>query len=186
LEKYASEKKPLSVENSLSNTFCPYIVTANLGVRYAVFYQVGLFRSHLTTGGDIDFSWRVLRQTSWQYFYAKKAVILHRHRANFKDLKKQWKRYGKGIYYLEKIYGIDIDNTEISIIKDMYCVGLFLLKLPIKIIKLITGKSTLLEFFSMPIELVIRYSYQSGKHNAKLSEEAMQIPQLNILKPVLK
>ncbi|MGB3512905.1 MAG: glycosyltransferase, partial [Microcoleaceae cyanobacterium] len=73
LEKYAEKQETLSQKHTLANPFCPYGQTANLAIRKQAFVEVGLFRPYLTTGGDADICWRILRETSYQLKFAEKA-----------------------------------------------------------------------------------------------------------------
>ncbi|RAM51570.1 MAG: glycosyltransferase [Hapalosiphonaceae cyanobacterium JJU2] len=174
LEKYAAKNNPLDTEMGLSYPFGSYIVTANLAVRRQVFEQVGLFRSHLTTGGDADFSWRALRQTSWQYYYAKQALVLHRHRSTLSEFRSQWRRYGRSDRYLHELHGTEL-APELTFKYYLYSLIGWLLKLPINTIKIIVGKATLVDILSVPIELIILQAKLAGQKEAKLPEEAQQI-----------
>jgi glycosyltransferase involved in cell wall biosynthesis len=62
LEQYADIQETLSQKHTLAHSFCPYGQTANLAIRRSIFETVGLFRPYLTTGGDADICWRILRE----------------------------------------------------------------------------------------------------------------------------
>jgi cellulose synthase/poly-beta-1,6-N-acetylglucosamine synthase-like glycosyltransferase len=175
LEKYAARNNPFSAEMGLTYAFGPYIVTANLAVRRKVFEQVGLFRSHLTSGGDADFSWRALRQTSWQYYYADKALVLHRHRSTLPEFRKQWRKYGRGGRYLHELHGSEL-NRDLTF-KEHLLID-WLIHLPLNTVRLILGKVTLLDILSAPVALISRKAYLAGQKEAKLPPEARQIVRL--------
>lgn len=177
-EKYAAQQNYLSAEEGLADPFCPYVVTANLAVRHQALEQVGLFRSHLTTGGDVDLSWRILRQTSWQLYYAKQAIVKHRYQATVQGLLSQLKRYGRSHRYLHELYGIDLRH-ELVLQEYLYPSVRWLLKLPIDCIKVIIGKATLVDLFSRPIYLLTTYAYLAGQREARLPEQARQIEWLS-------
>ena len=177
LEQYAAKNNPLSVEDGLSYDYCPYIVTANLAVRREVFQQLGLFRSHLTTGGDVDFSWRVFRQNSWQYYYAEKAIVLHRHRATLRALRSQWRRYGRSYLYLHELHGMEL-MSKLSFKRYLYSIIMWLLTLPLYVIKIVFGKADFVDIFNVPIKLLLTYEEYIGQTEAIFPLEAKQIPQL--------
>ena len=72
LEKHADRQNTLSQKHTLAHPFCPYGQTANLAVRRQILAQVGLFRPYLTSGGDADLCWRILRETSYKLNFAEK------------------------------------------------------------------------------------------------------------------
>lgn len=112
LEKYAEYKETLSQKHTLDHPFCPYGQTANLGIRVSAIAQTGLFRPYLTTGGDADMCWRIIKEgkgpigDQWQIKSAPNAIIQHRHRQTAKALYSQWYRYGKSNRYLHELHGV--------------------------------------------------------------------------------
>ena len=95
LEQHADRQNTLSQKHTLAHPFCPYGQTANLAVRRLVLQQIGLFRPYLTSGGDADLCWRILRETSYKMYFAENAIVRHRHRYTIKQLQSQWYRYGE-------------------------------------------------------------------------------------------
>ncbi|MBW4521325.1 MAG: glycosyltransferase [Scytolyngbya sp. HA4215-MV1] len=178
LEQYADRQDTLSQKHTLAHSFCPYGQTANLAVRYEVLKEVGLFRPYLTTGGDADFCWRILRQTTWQYAFAEQAIVQHRHRTTLKEFQSQWRRYGTSNRYLHELHGValmrDITWQEVS-----YRLSRWVLKeLPIATGKILAGKATLVDLVNTPIGLLSSWHRASGQRNTKLPVEAKQIVQL--------
>lgn len=189
LEKYAADPNILSQEDVLAHPFRPFGQTANLAIRRQVLEQVGLFRPYLTTGGDADLCWRIQQQSSWQLYYAKQALVLHRHRTTMQGLLSQWRRYGRAARYWHELYGIDL-YCEWTLQKYLYYLGLWLLKeLPIVGLKAIAGKATLVELLRTPITLLTAQAEAAGQREAKLPEQAWQIEWLSssrIINPDLK
>ncbi|MGD1717467.1 glycosyltransferase [Dapis sp. BLCC M172] len=172
LEKYADKQETLSQKHTLANQFCPYGQTANLAIKKQAFVEVGLFRPYLTTGGDADICWRILRETSYQFKFAEKGIVKHRHRSTWKDLQSQWRRYGKSNKYLHELHGIDL-MRELKTKEYVYRLSRWLLKeLPLTTMKLISGKAELVELFNTPIGLLNGRARIIGQQEAKLSEEA--------------
>lgn len=175
LERYADRQNTLSQTHTLAHPFCPYGQTANLAVRYEVLHQVGLFRPYLTTGGDADFCWRVLRQTDWKLAFAETAIVRHRHRATLAEFRSQWRRYGKSNRYLHELHGVDL-MRNITWQASSYGVARWLLKeLPIATTKAIAGKATLLDLASTPIGLLGAWHRSAGQRQAQLPPEAKEI-----------
>jgi glycosyltransferase involved in cell wall biosynthesis len=108
LERYAEYRGFITQRHTLAHGFHPYGQTANLAVRRSVLEVTGLFRPHLTTGGDADFCWRVQIAGQGTLHFAPKAVVLHRHRSTLKDLESQWRRYGRSNRYLHDLYGVPL------------------------------------------------------------------------------
>ncbi|ABG53564.1 glycosyl transferase, family 2 [Trichodesmium erythraeum IMS101] len=175
LEKYADKQEILSQKYTLAHPFCPYGQTANLAIRKQVFLEVGLFRSYLTTGGDADICWRILRETSYQFKFVENAIVRHRHRSTWKDLQSQWRRYGKSNKYLHELYGVDL-MRELKTKEYLYRLSRWLLKeLPLTTVKIISGKAELVELFNTPIGLLNGRARIIGQKEARLPDKARRI-----------
>lgn len=174
-EKYADQQDTLSQKHTLAHPFCPYGQTANLAIRRQAFVEVGLFRPYLTTGGDADICWRILRETSYQLKFAEKAMVKHRHRSTWRELQSQWRRYGKSNKYLHELHGVDL-MREFNTKEYVYRLSRWLLKeLPLTMVKIISGKAEVVELFNTPIGLLNGRARILGQRSAKLSEQARQI-----------
>ncbi len=178
LEQYAQREETLSQKHTLAHPFCPYGQTANLGIRRSIFAEVGLFRSYLTTGGDADICWRILRETGWKLEFAPAAIVKHRHRTTLKALQSQWRRYGKSNRYLHELHGIEL-MRELDQREYLYRLTRWVLKeLPLNTLKAITQKATLADILSTPIGLICIQARSQGQRDAKLSETARKIDSL--------
>lgn len=175
LEKYAEYTRIMSQKFLLEHPFCAYGQTANLAIRKQAIQQVGLFRPYLTTGGDADICWRILRESDWQIELASQAIIRHRHRSNLRDFKSQWRRYGSSNRYLHELYGVDL-MRELTPQETFYRISRWLLKeLPRDSIKVIFGKDNPIQLIKTPIDLIAFNSRTTGQKEAKLPEEARKI-----------
>jgi glycosyltransferase involved in cell wall biosynthesis len=178
LERHADRQETLSQKHTLANGFCPYGQTANLAVRRQAFEKVGLFRPYLTTGGDADLCWRILKQTSFELRFAETAIVRHRHRASLSDLRSQWRRYGKSNRYLHELHGVDL-MREPNLHEYSYRLTRWLLKeLPIATVQAIVGKATLVDLLGTPIGLICAQARATGQRQAKLPTQAHQIDRL--------
>lgn len=176
-EQYAEHEKILSQERHLANPYLPFIATANLAVRRQSLQDVGLFRPHLTTGGDADLCWRIQQNSHWQLHYAPKAIVLHRHRTSLKGLLMQHHRYGRAVQYLNELYDVETSPaTKWNTLN--YLRGwkhwLFVELRPI-ISKMLSREESFLDLLITPIAILTQQSFAMGRMGAKLPEEARYV-----------
>jgi glycosyltransferase involved in cell wall biosynthesis len=182
LEKHSARQNTLSQKHTLAHPFCAYGQTANLAVRKQVLAQVGLFRPYLTSGGDADLCWRILRETSYKLYFAESAIVRHRHRSTIKQLQSQWYRYGESNKYLHSLHGVDL-MRELTTQEYCYRLARWLFKeLPIALVKSALAKPSkriaqadLVDLFNTPIGLVNVRARAIGQLRAKLPESAWEI-----------
>jgi len=175
LEQFADRTDTLSQKHTLAHPFCPYGQTANLAIRRAALQTVGLFRPHLTTGGDADICWRILKQTAWTIHFAAGAIVQHRHRSTWQDLEKQWRRYGQSNRYLHELHGVNL-TPDLTQRDSLYRWSRWLLKeLPIASTKLVAGKAGFVDLVSTPIGLTCGRARATGQREATLPEAAREI-----------
>ena len=174
-ERYADYQETLSQKHTLAHSFCAYGQTANLAMRREIFKEIGLFRPHLTTGGDADICWRTLRETTWQIEFAPKAIIRHRHRASLKEFCSQWRRYGRSNRYLYELHGVPLQR-QLTNRESLYRLSRWLLKeLPLTSIKVITKKASPIELITTPIDLISVRERSTGQNTTQLQEIAKEI-----------
>jgi len=178
LEKHAARDNTLSQKHTLAHPFCPYGQTANLAVRRQILARVGLFRPYLTSGGDADLCWRILRETSYKIYFAENAIARHRHRSTLKQLQSQWHRYGESNKYLHELHGVDL-MREFTTGEYLYRLARWLLKeLPIAAAKSAIARTDLVELFNTPIGLLNVRARAIGQRQAQLPELAREIERL--------
>ena len=175
LEKHAEREETLSQKHTLANSFCAYGQTANLAIRRTALEKSGLFRPYLTTGGDADICWRILRSDIGRLEFAPDAIIQHRHRTTFQELASQWRRYGRSNRYLHELHGVKLMSGMTT--KDYsYRLARWLLKeLPKGILQAIAGKATIVDLLNTPIGLFTARARFVGQRDAKLPEKAKTI-----------
>jgi glycosyltransferase involved in cell wall biosynthesis len=175
LERYADRQDTLSQKHTIANAFCPYGQTANLGIRAAVLAETDLFRPHLTTGGDADICWRILRETEWQWAFAESAIVRHRHRRSWAELLSQWRRYGRSNEYLHQLHGYDrMAQPQRSLYVQRLARWLGK-ELPIAVVKTALGRAELVDWVSTPIGLICLNARWQGQQQAQLPEAAIVI-----------
>ena len=175
LEQHAERQETLSQKHTLGHKFCPYGQTANLAIRRQVLTKVGLFRPYLTSGGDADICWRILRENLGRLEFAPNAIVQHRHRATLKELESQWRRYGQSNRYLHELYGVEL-MRDITLTECSYRLGRWLLKeLPLFSIQALSGKVSFVNLFSTPINLFTARARFTGQRDAELPEKVKMI-----------
>ena len=178
LEKHAARQNTLSQKHTLAHPFCAYGQTANLAVRRQILAQVGLFRPYLTSGGDADLCWRILRETSYKIYFAENAIVRHRHRSTIKQLQSQWHRYGESNKYLHELHGVDL-MREFTTGEYFYRLARWLLKeLPVASAKCAIARADLVDLLHTPIGLLNVRARAIGQRQAKLPLAARDIEQL--------
>jgi glycosyltransferase involved in cell wall biosynthesis len=179
LERYADRQETLSQKHTIANAFCPYGQTANLAIRASVFPEVDLFRPYLTTGGDADICWRILRETGWQWVFADRAIVQHRHRHSLSELMSQWRRYGKSNRYLHELHGIELMQQPKTSFYAYRLLRWAAKELPIAMAKTGMGKAELVDWVSTPIGLMCLRARWQGQRQAQLPQAAREIAILN-------
>ncbi|MBD2293930.1 glycosyltransferase [Anabaena sphaerica FACHB-251] len=172
LEQFADKQETLSQKHTLAHKFCPYGQTANLAIRRQVFTKSGLFRPYLTTGGDADICWRILKANLGKLEFAADAIVQHRHRLTIKELASQWRRYGRSNRYLHELHHIEL-TREMKTKEYGYILLRWLLKeVPRESIKNIIGKAGFVDFLNTPLGLFTGRERSIGQREAKLPENA--------------
>lgn len=175
LEKHADSQDTLSQKHTLAHKFCAYGQTANLAIRRCAFETVGLFRPYLTTGGDADICWRILRDNLGILEFAADAVVKHRHRATIKTLRSQWRRYGESNRYLHELHGVEL-MRDTTLWECGYRLARWLVKeVPKLSVNAIAGKATLVDLLDTPIGLMNARARTMGQQQNKLPEQAKLI-----------
>lgn len=180
LEDYASYMNVLSQAHTLAHDFAPYGQTANLAVRLEAFAEVGLFRPFLTTGGDADMCWRIQQGGDWRLAFAEAAVVEHCHRTTLKDLRSQWRRYGRSNCYLHELHGIPLMGE--MTVRNLYR-GLahWLVKdLPRTLWRFLGGRVPGIALVAPLITLYCGWYRYGGQVAARLPEEARVIEWMGV------
>jgi cellulose synthase/poly-beta-1,6-N-acetylglucosamine synthase-like glycosyltransferase len=189
LERYADRQLTLSQKHTLAHPFLPYGQTANLAVRRQILEQVGLFRPYLTTGGDADLCWRILQQGGWKIQFAEQALVQHRHRSSWRELRRQWQRYGRSNRYLHELYGVSLMKV-LSRREQIYRWGRWLLKeVPTIFIKVNPGNTGISGWIDAmvdtPLTLLCQQARAQGQCQAKLPAAAREIVWFSTPEPVI-
>ncbi|MBD2325439.1 glycosyltransferase [Alkalinema sp. FACHB-956] len=175
LEQYADRQETLSQKHTLAHPFCPYGQTANLALRRSLLESVGLFRPYLTTGGDADLCWRILRETACQWHFAESAIVRHRHRQTLAELLSQWRRYGRSNRFLHDLHGIGLMAEPLPKYYGYRLARWGLKEFPIALLRLLFRQSSLVDLINTPIGLLCLNARWQGQQQAQLPEPAREI-----------
>lgn len=103
VERYTTDSEILSQKRKFNSGSLPYAQTANAIYRKELFYKIGYF-DEILSGGDADYSWRMLLDTDYKIIYAEDTIVLHKHRTSLKGLFKQTFKHGYGYELLKNKY----------------------------------------------------------------------------------
>lgn len=175
LERYAERKRLMSQTDTLAHPFCPYGQTANLAVRAVALESVGLFRPHLTTGGDADLCWRLQQQGGWKIHYAEQATIQHHHRTTLSALYKQWYRYGRSSRYLHQLYSTKLTRPLKADELGHSLLRWLLKEVPQGLSQMAAGEADWLDLAMTPLGLYCFWARTRGQRESRLSDRAREI-----------
>jgi cellulose synthase/poly-beta-1,6-N-acetylglucosamine synthase-like glycosyltransferase len=94
VERFVAEVQPLRNAQRLDGSYHVSVVTANAAFRRSVLETLGGFDRRMRTGGDLDLSWRIQRESLGEIAYAPNAIVLHRYRSTLRGMYRQFRRYG--------------------------------------------------------------------------------------------
>jgi cellulose synthase/poly-beta-1,6-N-acetylglucosamine synthase-like glycosyltransferase len=104
VERYALSIGMWSQKSMFNTDRLPFAQAGNVAYRRDVFSKIGYF-ADILSGGDADYSWRMLLETNYKLVYAGNAVVIHDHKIDLKGLFKQTFRYGSSNVFLKQKYG---------------------------------------------------------------------------------
>lgn len=114
VERYAISVEMWSQKALFNARRLPFAQTGNVAYRKDVFSKIGYF-AEIFSGGDADYSWRMLLETDYKIIYASDAIVIHDHKIDMKGLFRQTFRYGSGYIYLQNKYGSRYENPKYEI-----------------------------------------------------------------------
>lgn len=91
VERYQADRC-IRAERAFAHPVLPFAQTANAAYPREVFNRVGGFNPSIIYGGDLDFSWRMQRETGLTLVYEACALVWHQHRTTSRGL---FKLYAK-------------------------------------------------------------------------------------------
>lgn len=102
---WARTRRVLDERLTLAYPPMPTPVGANHLVRRATWQQLGGYLEGITSGEDVDFSWRAQR-AGWTLAYRPQARVAHTHRATVGGLLRQIRRHAGGAGWLRRRWGL--------------------------------------------------------------------------------
>jgi cellulose synthase/poly-beta-1,6-N-acetylglucosamine synthase-like glycosyltransferase len=94
LARLVAELDPLRNGARMAEDSYVSLVGANAAYRRDALQAVGCFDDRMTTGGDIDLSWRVQRERLGEVLYVPDSTVLHQHRDTVSGVFREFRRYG--------------------------------------------------------------------------------------------
>lgn len=91
VERYQAERSIRS-DRAFTHPVMPFAQTANAAYRRTVFERIGGFDPAIVFGGDLDFSWRMQRETGLKLVYEACALVWHQHRTSSHGLFKLYEK----------------------------------------------------------------------------------------------
>lgn len=79
-------RRAIRAERAFAHPVLPFAQTANAAYPRDLVVALGGFDARLPFGGDLDFSWRLQRETGRRLAYAPDALVRHRHRTTWGGL----------------------------------------------------------------------------------------------------
>jgi len=95
----------------------PFIITANAAYRKNVLHELGGFDESFTSGGDVDFSYR-LAEKGYRIVYCPEAVVNHKHRSTYPTMLRLFVNYGVGNVKLAKKHAKTLNFKSRIYLKD--------------------------------------------------------------------
>jgi len=102
---WARTRGVLDERLTLAHPFMPTPVGANHLVRRATWQQLGGYLEGITSGEDVDFSWRAQR-AGWTLAYRPQARVAHTHRVRIRGLLGQTRRHAGGDSWVRRRWGL--------------------------------------------------------------------------------
>jgi cellulose synthase/poly-beta-1,6-N-acetylglucosamine synthase-like glycosyltransferase len=79
-------RRSIRAERAFAHPVLPFAQTANAAFPRDLVVALGGFDARIPFGGDLDFSWRLQRETGQRLVYAPTALVRHRHRTEWRGL----------------------------------------------------------------------------------------------------
>ena len=91
--------------------------TANVAYRRRAFDEIGCFDVRFTSGGDVEFAWRVQLQTNWKIKVVPEAIIYHQHRFDLPGMAQQFRKngWGYGLQVLHQTSKNGADHRRVAL-----------------------------------------------------------------------
>jgi colanic acid/amylovoran biosynthesis glycosyltransferase len=102
---WARTRRVLDERLTLAHPFMPNPIGANHLVRRATWQQLGGYLEGITSGEDVDFSWRAQR-AGWTLAYRPQARVAHTHRVRIGGLLRQTRRHAGGDSWVRRRWGL--------------------------------------------------------------------------------
>ncbi len=166
--------------------YLPYAQTANVAYRREVFAHIGLFNPAYKSGGDVDFSWRMVKDGKYGIVYEPEATVLHKHRNSIRRLYLQHRKYGESITDLLKLYPDSCADT-FWFLMDAFRTGYRgIVTLPGNLYRYRKGKISLVHVWSNLLRSLCRFGLVVGRMRARGRRSDGKVSRLRVMRYLIK
>jgi cellulose synthase/poly-beta-1,6-N-acetylglucosamine synthase-like glycosyltransferase len=154
-------------KRSLSVGYLPAANTANVAYRKEVFEKIGPFNFNLKSGGDAEFTWRMIQQSHFKIIYVPEAVVYHKHRSSVRSLYLQHRKYGEGITDLLKLHPGSCAPIILFVRDVFYYLYRGTVKMPGNVYRYYRGKGSNLDIWYFYLKALCRLGIIVGRIRAQ-------------------
>ena len=160
----------------------PYVVTANVMYRKAVFDELGLFDQENFSGPDVEMSWRVVRsgQYTLKICDENQAVVQHSYRTKLKDFTYVLERDAYGWYFLSSNHPqmAPVPNPTTYFLKFLIGLAIYPWTTIARLLVAPIRRSPTWELPQDLLRLAVLWHHFVGTRTAKLAHEGRQPPRV--------
>lgn len=165
-----------------SDRIQPYVVTANVMYRKAVFDELGLFDDQSFSGPDVEMSWRVLQSNRYTLKICDdhQAVVQHRYRTQLKDFTYVLQRDAYGWFFLASTHPqmAPIPQPFKYFLKLLFGLMIYPFTTVLRVIAAPIRRSPAWELPQDLLRLAVLWHHFVGTWTAKLAYQGLQPPRL--------
>lgn len=165
-----------------SDRIQPYVVTANVMYRKAVFDELGLFDDQSFSGPDVEMSWRVLQSNrhTLKICDDHQAVVQHRYRTQLKDFTYVLQRDAYGWFFLASTHPqmAPIPQPFKYFLKLLFGLMIYPFTTVLRVIAAPIRRSPAWELPQDLLRLAVLWHHFVGTWTAKLAYQGLQPPRL--------
>lgn len=165
-----------------SDRIQPYVVTANVMYRKAVFDELGLFDDQSFSGPDVEMSWRVLQSNRYTLKICDdhQAVVQHRYRTHLKDFTYVLQRDAYGWFFLASTHPqmAPIPQPFKYFLKLLFGLMIYPFTTVLRVIAAPIRRSPAWELPQDLLRLAVLWHHFVGTWTAKLAYQGLQPPRL--------
>ena len=138
-ERYSCVRDVYSRANSVDHPRFPYALGMSLAVRRRNAMEIGGWDEEMTSGEDVDFSFRLRERFGNKIEYVEQAVIFHQHRCTDEALWRQARWHGAGHALFHRRHGDALPWSPWHSAMTYWTLGILHLAAPVVFLGRVTG-----------------------------------------------